>query len=223
MENVNGIVPTLPIGGNGFGGFGADGIWGLLMFAMIFNGGFGFGNGAANNLATTDFVSNEFTQRDIAGLGTEVNNGFQNTNNLISSGLGRINDNLYGINNAVLENRYTNQLAEAQTQRDILMQTTQIENQASINALQNMSKMDECCCAIKSAIREDGEKTRALITANTIQDLRDKLQDAQNTITANGIGNSIIGAVRPYPVPAYQVNSPYVGLGFSNWYGNTVV
>jgi hypothetical protein len=208
MENT-GIVPTLPVGGNGLG-FGGDGIWALLIFAMIFNGGFGFGNG--NNVATTDFVSNEFTQRDIAGLGTEVNNGFQNTNNLITAGLGRINDNLYGINNAVLENRYTNQLAEAQTQRDILMQTTQIENQASINALQNMSKMDECCCAIKNAIREDGEKTRALITANTIQDLRDRLQEAQNTITASGIGNYIVGAIRPFPVPAWTVQSPYVSV-----------
>ena len=65
--NTTGIVPTMPIGGNGFG-FGGDGIWALLIFAMIFNNGFGFGNGA-NNLATQDYVSSEFTQQ-------AINNGF---------------------------------------------------------------------------------------------------------------------------------------------------
>ena len=43
MEGSTGIVPTLPVGGNSGFGFGGDGIWALLIFALIFNGGFGFG------------------------------------------------------------------------------------------------------------------------------------------------------------------------------------
>ena len=35
MQN-SGIIPTLPINNGGFG-FGGDGIWALLIFAMIFN------------------------------------------------------------------------------------------------------------------------------------------------------------------------------------------
>lgn len=221
MES-SGIVPTLPVNTGGFGGFGGDGIWALLIFAMIFNnGGFGFGNGM-NNVATTDFVSSQFTQRDVQDVNTNLNNGFQNTNNAIASGFGRLSDNIcdlktnvlvgdMNIQNQVLENRYASQLSACQTQRDILTQTNELNTNLLTTALQQQAKMDECCCAIRTAIREDGEATRALITANTIQDLRDRLQDAQNTITANGIGYSIVNAIRPYPIPSYTVTAPTTG------------
>lgn len=242
MEGNNGITPVMPVGNYGNDGFGMDGagawIFGLIALALFSNGGFGFGNNGVNNLATTDFVSSQFTQRDIADVNSNVNSGFQNTNNLIASGFGRTNDNIcdlksnvlvgdMGIQNQVLENRYANQLSACQTQRDILTQTNELNTNLLTTALQNQAKMDDCCCSIKNAIREDGEQTRALITANTIQDLRDRLNDAQNTITANAIGSNIINSVRPYPSPSYIVSSPYQSLynGFygSNWYGNTIV
>lgn len=70
MDN-SGITPVMPVGANDGFGFGGDGIWGLLMFALIFNGGLGM-NGN-NNLATQDYVASEFTQQ-------AINNGFENTN-----------------------------------------------------------------------------------------------------------------------------------------------
>lgn len=211
MENT-GIVPTLPIGNSGFGGFGGDGIWALLIFAMIFSGGFGFGGGRPyqDNLATTDFVSSQFTQRDIQDVNTNMFNGFQNTNNAIAAGFGRTNDNLAAINTSVLENRYATQLAACQTQRDILTQTNELNTNILTTALQNQAKMDECCCSIKNAIRDDGEATRALITENTINALRSQVNDLKNTVTATNIGTTIINAIRPYPVPSWTVSSPYV-------------
>lgn len=235
MEN-SGIVPTLPVGGNGLG-FGGDGIWALLIFAMIFNGGFGFGNNGYSNLATQDFVSSQFTQRDIADVNTNVNNGFQNTNNAIAAGFGRTNDNIcdlksnvlvgdMGIQNQVLENRYAGQLSACQTQRDILTQTNELNTNLLTTALQAQAKMDECCCNLKAQGIENTQKILDAMNQNTIDDLRSQVNDLKNTITANGIGSSIVNQVRPYPVPAYTVSSPYVGLNSfygSNWYGNTIV
>ena len=237
MEN-SGIVPTLPVGGNGLG-FGGDGIWALLIFAMIFNGGFGFGNrGYGDNLATTDFVSSQFTQRDIQDVNTNVNNGFQNTNNLIAGGFGRTNDNLcdlktsvltgdMGIQNQVLENRYAGQLSACQTQRDILTQTNELNTNLLTTALQAQAKMDECCCSLKAQGIENTQKILDAMNQNTIDDLRSQVNDLKNTITANGIGSSIVNQVRPYPTPSYIVSSPYQSLynGFygSNWYGNTII
>lgn len=227
MNNTTGIVPTMPINaGDGFG-FGGDGIWALLIFAMIFNNGWGFGNNGMSNLATTDYVSSEFTKSAINDLETNMNNGFARTNDNLCDVRQAVYNTGAGISNQVLENRYAGQLSACQTQRDILTQTNELNTNLLTTALQNQAKMDECCCSIRTAIREDGEATRALITSNTIQDLRDQLNDAKNTITANGIGTSIVSQIRPYPVPSYIVSSPYTSLynGFygSNWYGNTLV
>ncbi len=236
MEGNTGIIPTLPIGGNSGFGFGGDGIWALLIFAMIFNGGFVFG-GNWRNLATQEYVASEFTQRDIADVNTNLNNSFQNTNNAIAAGFGRTNDNIYdlrqnvlvgdmGIQNQVLENRYTNQLSAWQTQRDILTQTNELNTNLLTTALQAQAKMDECCCTLRAQGIENTQKILDAMNQNTIDNLRSEVNDLKNTIKANGIGSTIINSVRPYPVPSYTVSSPYVGLnGFygSNWYGNAIV
>ena len=229
MNNTSGIVPTMPINtGDGFG-FGGDGIWALLIFAMIFNNGW-MGNGN-NNLATQDYVASEFTQQ-------AINNGFENVNSNIANGFGRVNDNLCdvrqavyntgaGISNQVLENRYAGQLSACQTQRDILTQTNELNTNLLTTALQSQSKMDECCCNLRASGIENTQKILDALNQNTIDDLRSQVNDLKNTITANGIGSSIINSVRPYPTPSYIVSSPYQSIynGFygSNWYGNTLV
>ncbi|MBR5303426.1 MAG: hypothetical protein IKU37_01200 [Candidatus Gastranaerophilales bacterium] len=234
MDNMNnatttGVLPTVPLAsGDGFG-FGGDGIWALLIFAMIFNNGWGFGNGN-NNLATQDYVASEFTQQ-------AINNGFENVNSNIANGFARTNDNLcdvrqtvatgdMALNSSILENRYTGQLSACQTQRDILTQTNELNTNLLTTALQNQAKMDECCCSIRNAIREDGEATRALITQNTIQDLRDRLNNAETVIS----NNTVINTLAPRSIPAYITSSPYQSIynpygGFygNGFYGNTVI
>lgn len=239
--NANGIVPTIDLatntpypamygyGNNGF--FGGDGIWALVLLALLFgNNGFGGWGNNGNNLATTDFVSSEFTQRDISQLSNTTTNGFGNLSTQLCNCCADINSNvangfyntansICGVKSDILENRYANQLAENQTQRDILLQTTQLENQLSNVALSNQAHIDSCCCEIKSLIREDGDKTRALITENTINDLREKLNEAQTEISNRNIESSIINSVRPYPSPAWLVSSPYQSL-YNGYYGN---
>lgn len=250
MNGNNGIVPTVDLAtnntypypvmpyayGNGNSGFfGGDGIWALVLLALLFNGnnGFGFGGGNGwNNLATTDYISSEFTQRDING-------GFQNQSNLISNGFSDNATNIcnlrsdvltgnMGLQNSILDSKYASAMGDANTQRDILLQTTQLENQLSQVALTNQAHIDNCCCAIKSLIREDGDKTRALITNNTIQDLRDKLATANNQLS----DQNVINAVLPRSVPAYITASPYQSIfnpynygGFygNGFYGNTII
>jgi len=229
MNNGNGIVPTMPINGDGFGMGSGAWIFGLIALALFANGGFGF-NGA-NNLATTDYVSSEFTQQ-------AINNGFQNTNNALAYGFGRTNDNIcdtktsvltgdMGLQNSILDSKYANQLSACQTQRDILTQTNELNTNLLTTALQNQSKMDECCCNLRASGIENTQKILDALSQNTIDDLRSQVNDLKNTITANGIGSTIVNQVRPYPVPSYIVSSPYQSIynGFygSNWYGNTVV
>lgn len=168
MNGSQGIVPTVDLatnntypypvmyGNSGFGNgfFGGDGIWAIVLIALLFgNGGWGgfggFGNNGFNNIATTDYISSEFTQRDVnngfMNLSTQVSNGFSdNATNICNLRSDVLTGNM-GLSNAILDSKYANQLAESQTQRDILLQTTQLENQASVNALNAQAKLDSCC------------------------------------------------------------------------------
>ena len=233
------VMPFYSYGnGNNGGFFGGDGIWALVLLALLFNGnnGFGFGNNwGGNNLATTDFVSSEFTQRDISQLSNTTTNGFGNLstqlcnccsdiNSNIASGFANNATNLCNLKSEVLENRYANQLAESQTQRDILLQTTQLENQAGMNALSLQGKLDSCCCDLRAQGLENTQRILDALNQNTIADLREKLNEAQTEISNRNIESSIINSVRPYPTPAWLVSSPYQslynGYGFNGFYGN---
>lgn len=220
---------------NVLGGVGGL-VLGIVALGLLGNTGI-FGNNN-RNVATEDFVSNQFTQNSISDLGTNMNNGFMNVNSNLSNGFAGVNSNIcdlrqavltgdMGLQNSILDTKYANQLSACQTQRDILTQTNELNTNLLTTALQNQSKMDECCCNLRASGIENTQKILDAIQGNVIDDLRSQVNDLKNTITANGIGTSIVNQVRPYPVPSYIVSSPYTSLynGFygSNWYGNTLV
>ena len=71
-------------------------------------------------------------------------------------------------------------------------------------------------CAITNAIHAEGEATRALINANTVQDLRDKLEARDRDILARDFQlsqlsqtASLVNELRPCAKPAYITCSPY--------------
>jgi hypothetical protein len=75
-------------------------------------------------------------------------------------------------------------------------------------------------CEITNAIHAEGEATRALMTQNTIQELRDELQAAQLQLGNLSQTANIIGALRPFPQPAYITCSPYQAHPVYNGCGN---
>ena len=250
MNGSNGITPTVELAttnGNGFypypimygngggfgnGFFGSDGIWAIVLLALLFNGGWGNGFGGNNQVATTDFVSSEFTQRDISQLSNTVTSQYGNLSTQLCNCCSDINSNIsngfYNTATNLCNLRSDILMGNANTQRDVLMQTTQLENQLGMTSLQGLARLDSCCCDIKNAIREDGEQTRALITQNTIQDLRDRLATAKDLISDREQTDAILSRLQPTPTPAYLVSSPYQsllntgitsGCGCGNYYG----
>ena len=255
MNGSNGITPTVELattngaypypvmygngGGFGNGFFGGDGIWAIVLLALLFNGGWGNGfggNWGGNNLATTDFVSSEFTQRDISQLSNTVTSQYGNLSTQLCNCCSDINSNIsngfYNTATNLCNLRSDILMGNANTQRDILLQTTQLENQLGMTSLQGLARLDSCCCDIKSAIKADGEATRALITQNTIQDLRDRLNQAKDIISDREQTDTILSRLQPTPTPAYLVSSPYQsllstgitsGCGCGNYYGTNVI
>ena len=219
---------------------GLMGVGGLVLgiVALGLLGNTGIFGGNNKDTATNSFVASQFTQNSINDLNTNMNGGFTGVNANLFNGFSRTNDNLcdlkasvltgdMGLQNSILENRYAGQLSACQTQRDILTQTNELNTNLLTTALQNQSKMDECCCNLRASGIENTQKILDALNQNTIDDLRSQVNDLKNTITANGIGTSIVNQVRPYPTPSYLVSSPYQSIYNpffgSSFYGNTIV
>lgn len=135
----------------------------LLIIAGIFGNGFGFGNGAVAAGLTRAEMDSEFIQRDIF-----------NTNTAVLASAGETQKD-------VLENRYTSQLCCCNTQKEVL--TNRYENALATASLQKDILLGNC--DIKTAIQEDGEKTRALITANYQASLLEKINDLKAQVSNN--------------------------------------
>ncbi len=211
---------------------GIMGVGGLVLgiVALGLLGNTGIFGGNNRNYATQEYVGSEFTQQAIS-------NGFENVNSNIFNGFAGVNNNLcdvrqavatgdMALNSSILENRYAGQLSACQTQRDILTQTNELNTNLLTTALNSQAKMDECCCNLRASGIENTQKILDVLNQNTIDSLRSEVNDLKNTITSTAVSNNVINAVRPYPVPAWQVSSPYVGINpyfGAGFYGNTIV
>lgn len=201
----NNGYPAMPVFmGGGFGGYGSGlgGDWlGLILLALIFGngwgggfGGFGGGNGAFGTAALAQGFADNRVLAKLDGITQGLCDGFyaQNTNLLTG---------FSSIGNQIAENRFAAQQCCCETNRNI--DAARFDNQ-------------KCCCEITNAIHREGEETRALINANTMQNLRDKLADKDRDLqTANfqlsqqAQNATLINTLRPFPTPSYITCSPY--------------
>jgi hypothetical protein len=162
-------------------------IW--LAFFGGGNGGFGFGggNGALTRAELTQGFNDQDTRAGIRGIQQGLCDGFYANNNTMLQGFNGI-------------------------QRDLCAGFGSVT--AGLSQLGYQQQ--QCCCELKGAIHAEGEATRALITENIIQGLRDRivakdqeLQTANFQLSQQAQSAAIIGALRPIPVPAYITASPY--------------
>ena len=80
-------------------------------------------------------------------------------------------------------------------------------------------QMSNCCCDLRTEISNQGAMTRQLIQDNTIQELRDRLDTANNALTVQTIVNQVVDKVKPCPIPAYLTCSPYMTYPYGGLYG----
>lgn len=212
MEGT-GVVPVMNMnhGNDDWGnGCGMWFMWIIVIFALMGGWGNGFGNNKGLNEALTrsDLQSgfdNQSVQRGIAGIQDGLCDGFYAQNTTMLNGFSGVQRDLmsngYQLGNQIAENRFAAQNCCCETNRNI--DSVRAENYKNT-------------CEIVNAINADGEKTRAVMVANTVQELRDKLADRDRELqTANfqlsqqAQNATLIGALRPFPQPAFITCSPY--------------
>lgn len=149
--------------------------------------------------------NNQDVNSQLRGITNGLCDGFYAVNNSMKDGFygnqATVKDGFYATQSALAENRYAQQNCCCETNRNI--DSVRTENYRNT-------------CEIVNAIRDDGNATRALINANTMQDLRDKLAERDRDLqTANfhlsqqAQNATLIDALRPFPTPSYITCSPY--------------
>lgn len=164
---------------NDFGGSG----WWIILFLFFMNGGMWRNNGDYGQYATAA------SQQEIL-----FGQRFSNLDNKIDRIGNGIADATFALNNTI--NGVQTNLGAA----------INGEGRALQMQLANLSaKTDQQTCAITTAIHAEGEQTRALLQANEIQNLRDKVASLE-------ADNRMCGVVK-YPMNyAYSAGqSPFCG------------
>lgn len=168
-------------------------IWAFRMF------GNGFGNDAATQGALTradlfEGFNNQGVNDKLNDITTGLCNSFATVNSNLCQGFN-------SVNSGISENRFAQQQCCCETKQAIA-------NLAAENYRNT--------CEITTAIHSEGEATRALITENAIQALRDKLADKDRDILYANLqlsqkeqNETLIDVLRPVSRPAYITCSPY--------------
>ena len=201
------VMGTTNRGNDAFGGYGADMIIWLIVIAAIFNGGFGFGgwggNGGFNSPAGQGFatrtdidaaLSTQGIENGIVGIGSQLCNGF----NSLSAQLA---DCCCSTKSAVADVNYN---LAAQTN---ILQNTVNNNGNAIQQALNSGFRD-----VIDAQNAGTQRIVDLFTQDKIQSLQTELQSAQLQLSNAAQTNNIVNALRPTPVPAYPVLSPYTSI-----------
>lgn len=177
-------------------------IWAFRMF------GNGFGNDAATQGALTradlfEGFNNQGVNDKLNDITTGLCNSFATVNSNLCQGFNSVNSGL-------AENRFAQQQCCCETKQAIA-------NLAAENYRNT--------CDITTAIHSEGEATRALITENAIQALRDKLADKDRDILYANLqlsqkeqNETLIDVLRPVSRPAYITCSPYTSA--NSYYAN---
>lgn len=224
MTYTQSEVPTvISTNGNGSGMWGQDGIWAILLLALLGfgnRGGYGLGGGSGagteflgyelGKVATTNDIASGFNNNAVLSSLNDIKLGQSQMQNFINQGFSGLSSQLIGefrnVDNAICTLGY--------------------QNQAGFNTLAH--QISDCCCATQRAI--DGvnynmaKNTSDIVTAINTSNQRviDYMQNekicslqAENVALKGRISDDqqsayIIGALRqPCPVPAYVVPSPH--------------
>ena len=190
--------------GDGFMGNGAW--WIIILFLFMF---MGWGNdgfeGRGVNALTRGELDYSNLDSSIRGVQQGLCDGFYAVNTGMLNGFNGVQRDLCtgfnAVNAGINESRFAAQQCCCETNRNI--DAIRYENSKNT-------------CDIVNAIREDGNATRALINANTMQDLRDRvaerdreLMSANFQLSQQAQNQYLVNQIKPCAIPAYITCSPY--------------
>lgn len=208
LDSENMVMPVSPLyGGNGsgFGGFGGDGWWIILLFILLGNGwGFGgFGGGAGmigmmdggfgglypwlnNSQHISDGFRDQQLGTQISGLQNSITSGFGDVQTSLCSGFAGVNATINSTHSALSNQLYTNQIADLERSYAAQTATAQGFNnvQAATSDLKYTVATENCAdrAALSDGIRDLLAATQAQTQTILTQMCNDKIEQKNDTI-----------------------------------------
>lgn len=211
-------------GGFGFGGYGAEWIWIIVLFALWQNGGWGNGgNGVGSNyVLATDFATIE---RKLDGvnnglcdgfyaMNTGMLNGFAGVQNTLCQGFAGINQNINNVGYSIKDCCCTTQRAIDGVNYNLATQSNMLGRSIENGFAQTNYNLATQNCATLQAIDKVGDRVIDYLTQGELRKYRDSALVAQ-----------IKNEVNPCAIPSYPVPNPNccynANVTFSNPYNNS--
>lgn len=231
MENGYSLADIAAASGNGNGnGMWGDGAWWIVLF-LIFGWGRGYGNGFGGG--ADGAAQNYVLASDFATIQRQLSDGFNSIDNALDRQNAGICD--LGYTQLQLNNQLATQIADCccKTQTNIADLKYTVGSTGA--GIQN--QIQQCCCDVErqiergfadtnynmaaqncqtlQAIDKVGDRIIDFMNASQMQALRDENQSLRLAASQACQNNTIINALRPAPVPAFQVPNPfgYYGAG----------
>lgn len=221
-------------GGRNNGFFGGDGIWAIIIFAMIFGwgnggfGGFGGGNGAATRADINAGFALNGLDNGIRGVQQGLCDGFYAVNTSLLQGFNGNNTAMLqgfnGIQAQLCNMSAQNQACCCETQRLVERGFADIGYNMATQACETRQSINN---ATRDIIESQHAGTRAILdflTQDKISSLQSEnqalrfqaSQTAQNSYLAalsEAQTAELVRRIHPTPVPAYAVPAPYPYCG----------
>lgn len=205
---TNGIVPVMDMNRNDYGyadGFGGGAWWIIILFVLL-----GWNRNGEGYVTPTQ-LQNGFNDSNVQNKLGQIQqtitsglcDGFYATAEKISGLQQNVAAESYATRDAIVNGNYRTQgmLSDlGYNVKDCCCTTNRNIDQVRFENAQNT-------CAITTAIREDGEKTRALLKEQEVQALRDQLAQAREIISNENQSRYVLNSIGRYvtnPPCAFQ-------------------
>lgn len=226
---VQATMPVAPTGmmNSGFGGFGGDGAWWIIiLFLFVFcgwgnNGWGGNGNGGGvvdGYVLTSDFAN---VERKIDSVNDGLCNGFYQQAQLAN-----------GTNMAMANGFAQAELSRSNQQAALMQQLNAMQMQAANCCCENRAAIAQVrydmaaqACdtrntvqnATRDIVENQNANSRAILdflTNSKMRDLESANQELRLAASQSAQNNYLISQLRPCPSPAYITCNPWAGSGY---------
>lgn len=202
------VADALALNRNNDDVFGGNGSWVFFLFFLLAwgGGGFGWGNRADGALTRGELCQDmnfQQVENGVRGIQQGLCDGFYAMNTGLLNGFNGVQRDMCqgfaAVNAGINQSRFDAQQCCCETNRNI--DAVRYENARNT-------------CDIINANNANTQRILDTITQNQIQDLRDRLQEAQLQNSQCAQNAYLIDQLKPCARPAYITCSPYAASGF---------